>query len=77
APQGINGWETLGYRGPEPARDGKINHYVFTLFALDAPLLLVPGLTRRSLQRAMFGHVLGRAETSGTYPPAGLADPGA
>lgn len=65
--QGINGWETFGYRGPEPEEGQKPHHYVFTLFALDAPLLLVPGLTKRSLQRAMFGHVLGRAELSGRY----------
>lgn len=73
ATNGVNEWDEFGYRGPGPVEGEEGAHYYqFTLFALDAPLRLVPGLSRRSLQKAMVGHVLGRGELLGTFmmPPS-------
>lgn len=51
-----------------PAPEGDDAHsYVFQLFALDAPLDLAPGASRKALVEAMDGHVLGIALLTGTY----------
>ena len=64
--QGINGFGKLGYGGPCPPR-GSSHHYVFTLYALDAPVTLPPRATKADVLRAMHGHVLGRAQLTGRY----------
>lgn len=68
AMQGVNsfGGEILGYRGPAPPR-GRVHHYHFRLYALDAPLDVKPGLDKLGLINAMEGHVLGETELIGTY----------
>jgi len=63
--EGMNDWQKTGYGGPCPPI-GK-HHYVFRLYALDAPL---PGLktpSKTDLERAMQGHVLAKAELIGMY----------
>jgi Raf kinase inhibitor-like YbhB/YbcL family protein len=66
AVQGRNDFRRLGYGGPCPPQ-GRAHHYVFKLFALAAALHLKPGATRRDLELAMHGQVVGTAELMGTY----------
>ena len=67
ATQGLNTWETVGYRGPAPPPGHGVHHYHFKLYALDAPLGLEPGLDKHELMNAMSGHILGHGELVGTY----------
>jgi Raf kinase inhibitor-like YbhB/YbcL family protein len=80
ARQGLNeytGWfatdatmkgDYFGYDGPcPPWNDERPHRYVFTLYALDILLGDRGPLTRRDLEVAMQGHVLGKAELVGTY----------
>ena len=68
--QGVNSWtsrRTMGYRGPAPPPGHGIHHYHFTIYALDAPLDVEPGLSKADLLAALSGHVLESAELVGTY----------
>ena len=66
AVQGRNSFGKLGYNGPCPP-PGKTHRYFFRLYALDTKLGLPPGATRKELDGAMKGHILGTAEHMGTY----------
>jgi Raf kinase inhibitor-like YbhB/YbcL family protein len=50
--------DLVGYRGPCPPIGDLPHHYVFTLFALDAPPGMTAGLDHDGLLAAMKGHVL-------------------
>lgn len=63
--QGRNDSGEIGYTGPCPPSG--THRYLIRLFALDAELDLEAGASRRQLQEAMRGHVLGQAELTGTY----------
>lgn len=63
---GRNGFNRLGYDGPSPP-PGRVHHYHFRMYALDAPLGLDEGFTRLDLIRAMQGHVLATGELMGTF----------
>ena len=68
--QGRNSWtsgRTIGYRGPAPPPGHGVHHYHFRLYALDAELNVAPGIDKKSLLRAMDGHVLAEGELVGTY----------
>lgn len=68
--QGRNSWSsgrTIGYRGPAPPPAHGVHHYRFQLYALDCELALHPGVDKRTLLKAMQGHILGQAELVGTY----------
>lgn len=68
--QGANSWSagnTVGYRGPAPPPGHGTHHYHFTLYALDTPLQLKPGLSKAALLAAMRGHILAEAELVGAY----------
>lgn len=67
ARQGTNDFGKSGYGGPMPPRGHGTHHYHFKLYALDAPLDLKPGLTKRKLLDAMQGHSLAQGELIGTY----------
>lgn len=70
AMQGKNSWtggQTIGYRGPMPPPGHGVHHYHFTLYALDAPLSIQPGETKKNLLKKMEGHILATAELIGTY----------
>jgi Raf kinase inhibitor-like YbhB/YbcL family protein len=69
ARQGLNDWKKLGYGGPCPPV-GK-HRYFFRLFALDAQLGNLGKVTRTDLEKAMAGHILGKAELMGTYKRKG------
>jgi len=65
---GRNDFRRLGWGGPCPPPGHGPHRYVFTLAALDrASLGLAEGATRGEVERAMEGHVLGRAELVGRY----------
>ncbi len=58
-----------GYDGPcPPWNDSIVHHYVFTVYALDVPVLEVEGgLTADHVLAALKGHVLAEATLMGTY----------
>ena len=64
--QGRTDFRRPGYGGPCPP-PGPAHRYFFKLYALDAPLKLHAGATKRDVEAAMQGHVLGTAQLMGTY----------
>lgn len=60
---GRNNSRALGYRGPCPPWG--THRYHFRLYALDAPLGLPEGASKRAVQRAMRGHVLAETVLTG------------
>ncbi len=66
AVQGRNTWGRIGYGGPAPPK-GRVHHYHFKLYALDAPLDVKAGLDKQALLAAMSGHVIAQGELIGTY----------
>jgi Raf kinase inhibitor-like YbhB/YbcL family protein len=65
AAQGSNDFGRIGYGGPCPPSG--THRYVFRLLALDGPLELKNGARRAEFEKAITGHVLGRAELMGRY----------
>ena len=65
--QGLNSWNTIGYRGPAPPPGHGLHHYHFVLYALDTPLDIQPGLDKNALLKAMEGHILVKGELVGVY----------
>lgn len=63
--EGKNDSGGTGYEGPYPPI-GR-HRYVFRLYALDAPVGLRDGHTKAELLKAIEGHVLAKAELTGTY----------
>ncbi len=63
--QGINDFQKKDYGGPCPPSG--THRYFFKLYALDADLNLVPGLTKENVLKAMEGHLLDQAELIGLY----------
>ncbi|MGA2864766.1 MAG: YbhB/YbcL family Raf kinase inhibitor-like protein [Verrucomicrobiota bacterium] len=66
AKQGLNDFRLLGYGGPSPP-PGKAHRYFFKLYALDRPLGLKPGATKKDVERAMANHLLAQTQFMGTY----------
>jgi Raf kinase inhibitor-like YbhB/YbcL family protein len=66
ARQGRNDFHRPGYGGPCPP-PGPAHRYLFRLYALDAPLKVRPGATKKDVEAAMQGHTLGMAQLMGTY----------
>lgn len=67
-PQGVHGKGTsgnLGYKGPCPP--DKEHRYFFKLYALDTELDLQEGVSKKDVEKAMEGHILGKAELIGLY----------
>ncbi len=63
--QGRNDFGRLGYGGPCPP-PGAAHHYRFWLFALSSTITPASP-DAREIQRAMQGHVVESAETTGTF----------
>jgi len=63
--EGMNDWKRAGYGGPCPPI-GR-HRYFFKLYALDIALPDLGTPTKAKLEKAMEGHVLGKAELVGTY----------
>jgi len=64
--QGQNDAGSMGYMGPLPPK-GNIHRYFFKLFALDTTLDLREGSSRKELETAMKGHIVGEAKLMGRY----------
>ncbi len=64
--QGRNDFGSIGYGGPCPPPGGP-HRYYFTLYALDQPLDLKAGASRRQVLDAMQGHILAQGQLMGTY----------
>ena len=64
---GKNGRGNSEWLLPAPPLGDAPHHYVFQLFALDLPLVLMPGATREDLVKAMSGHVTSVALLTGLY----------
>jgi hypothetical protein len=64
--QGKNDFGRIGYGGPSPP-SGKPHRYFFRLYALKEKVILAAGASRRELEKAMEGKILGAAEVFATY----------
>jgi Raf kinase inhibitor-like YbhB/YbcL family protein len=66
--EATNDFGKLGYGGPCPPKGGGPHHYRFKLYALDVARLDVgSGPKISGIEQAVQGHVVGRAELTGTY----------
>jgi Raf kinase inhibitor-like YbhB/YbcL family protein len=65
AKQGTTDFRRVGYGGPCPPSG--THRYFFKLYALDTTLTLPSSATKRDLEKAMQGHVLGQAELMAKY----------
>ena len=63
--QGVNDYKTMRYGGPCPPSG--THRYFFKIYALDKMLGLKEGADKRTLEKAMEGHVLDEAELVGLY----------
>ena len=63
--QGINDFRKIGYGGPCPP--GGTHRYYFKLYALDTPLNLSLGATKKQVLKAMENHIIGQAQLMGKY----------
>ncbi len=68
--QGENSWpagqNNIGYRGPMPPPGGE-HRYIFRLYALEAKLVVEPGLSKRRLLEEFRNHVLEEGHLIGVY----------
>ena len=87
--QGTNDKKQIGYYGPCPppllsslqaeaswfkSETYEPQRHFFRLYALDVKLGLDPGMTKDELLKAMEGHVVAQAETSGKFMPPKLLE---
>lgn len=63
---GTNGYGETGYRGPCPP-PGKPHRYFFKLYALDSQLDLPVGSSKSTVEKAIQGHILEKAELVGLF----------
>ena len=63
--QGLNDWKKTGFGGPCPPIGE--HRYFFKLYALDTELSGLGNPAKADLEKAMKGHVLGKAELVGLY----------
>lgn len=64
--QGKNDFGNIGYGGPCPP-PGRAHRYQFTLYALERPLDLGMGASKKQVLDAMRGHILAQGQLIGTY----------
>ena len=64
--QGKNDFGEIGYGSPCPP-PGPAHRYRFTLYALDKPLDLKPGASKKQVLDAMKENILAQGELTGTY----------
>jgi Raf kinase inhibitor-like YbhB/YbcL family protein len=63
-----NSYGELGYGGPEPPKGSGRHPYIATLYALDTGRLdLTANTTLPAFERAIEGHVIASARSTGTY----------
>ena len=66
AQQGKNDFGRLDYGGPCPP-PGRSHRYRFTVYALDQPLELTAGASKKQVLDAIQGHILAQGQLTGTY----------
>jgi Raf kinase inhibitor-like YbhB/YbcL family protein len=66
ARQGMNDFDKMGWNGPCPPA-GKPHKYVFTVYALDARIGFAKTPKYPDFEKAIKGHVIGKAQMTGTY----------
>ena len=66
AKQGLPDFRKTGYWGPAPP-PGKPHRYIFKLYAVDKLTDLPARATKKQVLQAIDGHVLAKAELTGTY----------
>jgi Raf kinase inhibitor-like YbhB/YbcL family protein len=64
--QGRNDFGRIGYGGPCPP-PGSPHRYQFILYAVEQPLDLKAGVSKKQVLNAMQGHVLAEGQLMGTY----------
>jgi Raf kinase inhibitor-like YbhB/YbcL family protein len=64
--QGKNSFGKIGYGNPCPP-PGPAHHYRFTIYALDQPLDLMAGASRKQVIDAITGHILAQGQLIGMY----------
>ena len=64
--QGKSDFGKTGYGGPCPP-PGSPHRYQFTLYALDQPLDLKSGASKKQVLEAMQGHILAQGQLTGIY----------
>ena len=64
---GSNDFGDTSYGGPCPPPGDDPHHYHFRLYALDTPLDLGEGASKKQLTQALHGHVLDETELIGTF----------
>lgn len=64
--QGKNDFGRIGYGGPCPP-PGHPHRYQFTLYAMNQPLDLKVGASKKQVLDAMQGHILAQGQLTGTY----------
>ena len=70
AMQGRNSWpgsEAIGYRGPMPPPGHGVHHYYFKLYALEAHMVVEPGLEKKAIMEEIGDHILAEGVLMGTY----------
>jgi hypothetical protein len=65
AKQGVNEFGRIGYAAPCPT-PGRVHHYWFRVYALDAPTRLEPGATKARVYHTMRRHILRVSEVMGS-----------
>ena len=65
--QGINDFGYVGYGGPCPPPWDKAHRYVFELYALDYVPDIPPKADRKTVEKALKGHVIEKATLVGKY----------
>ncbi len=65
--QGSNIRNKVGYDGPCPQPLGPARTYLFTLYALDGPLLLPPCASRIEVLNALAGHIVAHSSLRARY----------
>ena len=63
--QGVNDFGKIGYGGPCPPSG--THRYFFKLYALGTHLGLKKGINKETLEKAMQGHIVEKAELIGLY----------
>jgi Raf kinase inhibitor-like YbhB/YbcL family protein len=67
--QGKNSWPSgnIGYRGPLPPPGHGVHRYFFKLYAVEATLVISPGVDKKHVLEEIAGHVLVEGQLMGTY----------
>ena len=63
---GKNDFGHEGYNGPCPPQ-GSTHRYIFTVYAIDATVALLPLYSHTDFQRAIQGRILAQATLTATY----------